>query len=121
MLHTKVSPHSSPSVVVLQEVLSAVIIIKLLSCCRLPERCSKSLWLFAPQILSTMVVRKANNTQKQSYTVFFVICCFLYPETNYLVQPDNAQFSSDCLFGGVLNYLQFNELFKTVISDFGTY
>lgn len=68
VLHTKVSPHSSPSVVVLQEVLSAVIIIKLLSCCRLPERCSKSLWLFAPQILSTMVVRKANDTQKQSYT-----------------------------------------------------
>lgn len=74
--HIKVSPHSSLSIVVLQEVLSAAIIIKLLSCCQLPERCSKGLWLFAPQIISTMVVRKANTTRNQTYTnLFFLGTC----------------------------------------------
>ncbi|KAI3377795.1 hypothetical protein L3Q82_008937, partial [Scortum barcoo] len=38
-----------------REVLSAVIIIQLLSCCQLPEPCSKALWLIAPEIISAMV------------------------------------------------------------------
>lgn len=53
--------HSTPSFTVLQEVLSAVIITKLLSCCQLPETCSKALWLIAPQIISAMVVRKTHT------------------------------------------------------------
>lgn len=47
---------------VLQEVLSAVITVELLSSCPLPETCSKALWLFAPQIISAMVVGKKTNT-----------------------------------------------------------
>lgn len=40
----------------LQEVLSAVIITKLLFSCRLPDNCSQALWLIAPEIISAMVV-----------------------------------------------------------------
>ncbi|KAJ3593217.1 hypothetical protein NHX12_005553 [Muraenolepis orangiensis] len=38
-----------------KEVLSAITITKLLSCCPLPEACSRALWLIAPQIISSMV------------------------------------------------------------------
>lgn len=62
-LANEVFSHSGSSFPVLQEVLSAIIIIKLLSCCQLPDLCSKALWLIAPQIISAMVVR---NTHTQS-------------------------------------------------------
>jgi len=41
-----------------QEVLSAVTTTKLLSCCALPEACSRALWLIVPQIMSSLVVRR---------------------------------------------------------------
>ncbi|KAK5873807.1 hypothetical protein PBY51_018812 [Eleginops maclovinus] len=56
-----------------REVLSAVIIIKLLSCCQLPEPCSKALWLIAPQIVSAMVFLVKASTQDVSLTVPFTV------------------------------------------------
>ncbi|KAK1891520.1 Unhealthy ribosome biogenesis protein 2 like [Dissostichus eleginoides] len=56
-----------------REVLSAVIIIKLLSCCQLPEPCSKALWLIAPQIISAMVFLVKSSTQDISLTVPFTV------------------------------------------------
>lgn len=56
-----------------REVLSAVIIIKLLSCCRLPETCSKALWLIAPQITSAMVALVRNSSQHVSLTLPFTV------------------------------------------------
>ncbi|KAK5915139.1 hypothetical protein CesoFtcFv8_000762 [Champsocephalus esox] len=56
-----------------REVLSAVIIIKLLSCCQLPEPCSKALWLIAPQIISAMVFLVKSSTQDVSLTVPFTV------------------------------------------------
>ncbi|XP_028433309.1 unhealthy ribosome biogenesis protein 2 homolog isoform X1 [Perca flavescens] len=56
-----------------REVLSAVIIIKLLSCCRLPELCSKALWLIAPQIISAMVFLVKSSTQDVSLTLSFTV------------------------------------------------
>ncbi|CAG11011.1 unnamed protein product, partial [Tetraodon nigroviridis] len=37
-----------------RDVLSVVTIIKLLSCCQLPESCSKAFWLLTPQIISSL-------------------------------------------------------------------
>ncbi|XP_068595993.1 unhealthy ribosome biogenesis protein 2 homolog [Brachionichthys hirsutus] len=51
------------------DVLSAVILIKLLSRCRLPEPCAKALWLFAPQILSAMVFLVRSSSQDVSLTL----------------------------------------------------
>ncbi|XP_044202488.1 unhealthy ribosome biogenesis protein 2 homolog [Thunnus albacares] len=56
-----------------REVLSAVIIIKLLSCCQLPEPSSKALWLIAPQIISTMVSLVRSSSQDVSLTLPFTI------------------------------------------------
>ncbi|KAM9366477.1 unhealthy ribosome biogenesis protein 2 homolog [Symphorus nematophorus] len=56
-----------------REVLSAVIIIKLLSCCQLPEPCSKALWLVAPQIISAMVFLVRSSSQDVSLTIPFTI------------------------------------------------
>ncbi|XP_042353413.1 LOW QUALITY PROTEIN: unhealthy ribosome biogenesis protein 2 homolog [Plectropomus leopardus] len=56
-----------------REVLSAVIIIKLLSCCQIPEPCSKALWLIAPQILSAMVFLVKSSTEDVSLTLPFTI------------------------------------------------
>ncbi|XP_031697032.1 unhealthy ribosome biogenesis protein 2 homolog [Anarrhichthys ocellatus] len=50
-----------------REVLSAAIITKLLSCCQLPEPCTKALWLIAPQIISAMVVRN-RHTHTHAHT-----------------------------------------------------
>ncbi|XP_062277539.1 unhealthy ribosome biogenesis protein 2 homolog [Scomber scombrus] len=56
-----------------REVLSAVIIIKLLSCCQLPEPCSKALWLIAPQIISAMVFLVRSSSHDISLTLPFTI------------------------------------------------
>ncbi|XP_019751420.1 unhealthy ribosome biogenesis protein 2 homolog [Hippocampus comes] len=56
-----------------KEVLAVVIIAKLLSCCQLPEPCSKALWLVAPQILSAMVFLVRSSSQVTSLAVTFTI------------------------------------------------
>ncbi|XP_034728165.1 unhealthy ribosome biogenesis protein 2 homolog [Etheostoma cragini] len=56
-----------------REVLSAVIIIKLLSCCQLPELCAKALWLIAPQIISAMVFLVKSSSQDISLTHSFTV------------------------------------------------
>ncbi|XP_029903077.1 unhealthy ribosome biogenesis protein 2 homolog isoform X2 [Myripristis murdjan] len=56
-----------------REVLSAVIIVKLLSCCHLPEPCSKALWLIAPQLLSAMVFLVRSSSQDVSLTLPFTV------------------------------------------------
>ncbi|XP_049460625.1 unhealthy ribosome biogenesis protein 2 homolog [Epinephelus fuscoguttatus] len=56
-----------------REVLSAVIIIKLLSCCQLPEPCSKALWLVAPQIMSAMVFLVKSSSEDISLTLSFTV------------------------------------------------
>ncbi|XP_061132218.1 unhealthy ribosome biogenesis protein 2 homolog [Syngnathus typhle] len=56
-----------------KEVLAIVIITKLLSCCQLPEPCSKALWLLAPQILSAMVFLVRSSSQDVGLTATFTI------------------------------------------------
>ncbi|XP_026149775.1 unhealthy ribosome biogenesis protein 2 homolog isoform X2 [Mastacembelus armatus] len=56
-----------------REELSAVTIIKLLSCCQLPEPCSKVLWLIAPQIISAMVFLVRSSSQDTSLTLPFTV------------------------------------------------
>ncbi|XP_041856722.1 unhealthy ribosome biogenesis protein 2 homolog isoform X2 [Melanotaenia boesemani] len=56
-----------------REVLSAVIIIKLLSCCPLPEACSKALWLIVPHIISAMVLLVRSSSQDVSLTLPFTV------------------------------------------------
>uniref|UniRef100_A0A4W6FZB2 URB2 ribosome biogenesis homolog n=1 Tax=Lates calcarifer TaxID=8187 RepID=A0A4W6FZB2_LATCA len=56
-----------------REVLSAVTIIKLLSCCQLPESCSKALWFIAPQIISAMVFLVRSSSQDASLTLPFIV------------------------------------------------
>ncbi|XP_028258009.1 unhealthy ribosome biogenesis protein 2 homolog [Parambassis ranga] len=56
-----------------REVLSAVIIIRLLSCCQLPETCSKALWLIAPQIISAMVFLLRSSSQYLPLTLTITI------------------------------------------------
>ncbi|CAJ1048895.1 unhealthy ribosome biogenesis protein 2 homolog isoform X2 [Xyrichtys novacula] len=56
-----------------KEVLSAVIITKLLSCCQLPEPCSKALWLITPQIISAMVFLVRSSSQDISLTHPFTV------------------------------------------------
>ncbi|XP_041642400.1 unhealthy ribosome biogenesis protein 2 homolog [Cheilinus undulatus] len=56
-----------------REVLSAVIITKLLSCCQLPEPCSKALWLITPQIISAMVFLVRSSSQDVSLTLLFTV------------------------------------------------
>ncbi|XP_034534557.1 unhealthy ribosome biogenesis protein 2 homolog isoform X2 [Notolabrus celidotus] len=56
-----------------REVLSAVIITKLLSCCLLPEPCSKALWLVTPQIISAMVFLVRFSSQDISVTLPFTV------------------------------------------------
>ncbi|XP_034043556.1 unhealthy ribosome biogenesis protein 2 homolog [Thalassophryne amazonica] len=56
-----------------REALSAVIIIKLLSYCQLPEPCSKALWLTAPQAISAMVFLVRSSSQDVSLTIPFTI------------------------------------------------
>uniref|UniRef100_UPI003AADB6E9 unhealthy ribosome biogenesis protein 2 homolog n=1 Tax=Centroberyx gerrardi TaxID=166262 RepID=UPI003AADB6E9 len=56
-----------------REVLSAVIIIKLLSCCHLPEPCCKALWLIAPQVISAMVFLVRSSSQDISLTLPFTV------------------------------------------------
>ncbi|RVE74646.1 hypothetical protein OJAV_G00024320 [Oryzias javanicus] len=56
-----------------REVLSAVITVKLLSCCQLPESCSRALWLIAPQIISTMVFLIRSSSRDVSLTLPFTV------------------------------------------------
>ncbi|XP_059213236.1 unhealthy ribosome biogenesis protein 2 homolog [Centropristis striata] len=56
-----------------REVLPAVIIIKLLSCCQLPEPCAKALWLIAPQIISAMVFLVKSSSLDISLTLPFTV------------------------------------------------
>ncbi|KAM9816844.1 unhealthy ribosome biogenesis protein 2 homolog [Neosynchiropus ocellatus] len=56
-----------------REVLSAVIIVRGLSCCRLPDGCSRALWHVAPQILSAMVFLVTSSSQELSLTLPFTI------------------------------------------------
>ncbi|XP_017274294.1 unhealthy ribosome biogenesis protein 2 homolog [Kryptolebias marmoratus] len=56
-----------------KEVLSAVITVKLLSTCQLPETCSKVLWLIAPQIISAMVFLVRSSSQDDSLTLPFTV------------------------------------------------
>ncbi|XP_040008297.1 unhealthy ribosome biogenesis protein 2 homolog [Xiphias gladius] len=56
-----------------REVLSAVTIVKLLSCCQFPEPCSKALWLIAPQIISAIVFLVRSSAQDVSLTLPFTV------------------------------------------------
>ncbi|XP_037306073.2 unhealthy ribosome biogenesis protein 2 homolog [Pungitius pungitius] len=56
-----------------REVLPAAIITELLSCCQLPEPCTKALWLIAPQIISAMVFLVKSSAQDVSLTLPFTI------------------------------------------------
>ncbi|KAF6731197.1 Unhealthy ribosome biogenesis-like protein 2 [Oryzias melastigma] len=56
-----------------REVLSGVITAKLLSCCQLPESCSRALWLIAPQIISAMVFLVRSSSQDVSLTLTFTV------------------------------------------------
>ncbi|XP_061621900.1 unhealthy ribosome biogenesis protein 2 homolog [Phyllopteryx taeniolatus] len=56
-----------------KEVLAVVIIVKLLSCCQLPEPCSKALWFLAPQILSAMVFLVRSSSHDVGLTLTFTI------------------------------------------------
>ncbi|XP_068446592.1 unhealthy ribosome biogenesis protein 2 homolog isoform X3 [Clinocottus analis] len=56
-----------------REVRSAAIITKLLSCCQLPEPCTKALWLIAPQIISAMVFLVKSSAQDVSLTLPFTV------------------------------------------------
>lgn len=56
-----------------RDVLSAVIMVKQLSCCQLPEPCSKALWLFVPQIISAMVFLVRSSSQDTSLTLPFTV------------------------------------------------
>ncbi|KAK5611854.1 hypothetical protein CRENBAI_008691 [Crenichthys baileyi] len=56
-----------------KEVLSAVITVKLLSSCQLPESCSKALWLIAPQIISAMGFLVRSSSQDPSLTLPFTV------------------------------------------------
>ncbi|KAM7406266.1 hypothetical protein PAMP_000654 [Pampus punctatissimus] len=56
-----------------RDVLSAVIIVKLLCCCQSPEPCCKALWLIAPQIISAMVFLVRSSSQDTSLTLPFTI------------------------------------------------
>ncbi|XP_053722403.1 unhealthy ribosome biogenesis protein 2 homolog [Synchiropus splendidus] len=56
-----------------REVLSAIIIIKGLSCCVLPDDCSRALWHVAPQILSATVYLVTSSSQELSLTLPFTI------------------------------------------------
>nr|XP_061796833.1 unhealthy ribosome biogenesis protein 2 homolog [Nerophis lumbriciformis] len=56
-----------------KEVLAVVILVKLVSCCQLPEQCSRSLWFLAPQILSAMVFLVRLSSQDASLTLTFTI------------------------------------------------
>ncbi|KAK7913367.1 hypothetical protein WMY93_013578 [Mugilogobius chulae] len=56
-----------------KEVLSTVILIKLLFCCPLPEACFNALWLIAPQILSTMMFLVKSSSQDVSLNLPFTV------------------------------------------------
>ncbi|XP_061601407.1 unhealthy ribosome biogenesis protein 2 homolog [Cololabis saira] len=56
-----------------REVLSAVITVKLLSCCQLPEGCSKALWFMTPQIISAMVSLVRSSSQDSSLSLTFTV------------------------------------------------
>ncbi|XP_061670322.1 unhealthy ribosome biogenesis protein 2 homolog [Syngnathoides biaculeatus] len=56
-----------------KEVLAGVIIVKLLSCCQLPEPSSKALWFLAPQILSAMVFLVRSSSQDVGLSLTFTI------------------------------------------------
>ncbi|MEQ2262544.1 hypothetical protein XENORESO_015002 [Xenotaenia resolanae] len=56
-----------------KEVLSAVITVKLLSSCQLPESCSKALWLIAPQIISAMGFLVRSSSLDPSLTLPFTV------------------------------------------------
>ncbi|CAG5854130.1 unnamed protein product [Menidia menidia] len=56
-----------------KEVLSAAVVTKLLSCCQLPETCSKALWLIAPQIISAIVLILRSSSQDVSLTLPFTV------------------------------------------------
>uniref|UniRef100_A0A3B5KEU3 URB2 ribosome biogenesis homolog n=1 Tax=Takifugu rubripes TaxID=31033 RepID=A0A3B5KEU3_TAKRU len=56
-----------------RNVLSAVIIIKLLSCCQLPELCSKAWWLLAPQIISALMLFITWSSQDPSLILPFTV------------------------------------------------
>uniref|UniRef100_A0A3Q2QHZ9 URB2 ribosome biogenesis homolog n=1 Tax=Fundulus heteroclitus TaxID=8078 RepID=A0A3Q2QHZ9_FUNHE len=56
-----------------KEVLSAVVMVELLSSCQLPEACSKALWLIAPQIISAMVFLVRTSSQDLSLTLPFTV------------------------------------------------
>ncbi|XP_077569619.1 unhealthy ribosome biogenesis protein 2 homolog [Stigmatopora nigra] len=56
-----------------KEVLAAVILVKLLSFCQLPEDCCKALWFFVPQILSAMVFLVRLSSRDTSLTLTFTV------------------------------------------------
>ncbi|KAM3877151.1 unhealthy ribosome biogenesis protein 2 homolog [Diretmus argenteus] len=56
-----------------REVRAAVIVIKLLSCCHLPEPCSRALWHIAPQVISAMVFLVRSSSQDLSLTLPFTV------------------------------------------------
>lgn len=56
-----------------REVLSTVILIKLLFCCPLPETCFNALWIFAPQILSSMMFMVNSSSLDASLNLPFTV------------------------------------------------
>ncbi|XP_077376062.1 unhealthy ribosome biogenesis protein 2 homolog isoform X2 [Festucalex cinctus] len=56
-----------------KEVLAVVNITKMLSCCQLPEPCSKTLWFLVPQIQSAMVFLVRSSSQDVGLTATFTI------------------------------------------------
>ncbi|XP_033847626.1 unhealthy ribosome biogenesis protein 2 homolog [Periophthalmus magnuspinnatus] len=56
-----------------REVLSTVILVKLLFCCPLPEACFNALWFIAPQIISTMMFLIKSSSQDVSLNLPFTI------------------------------------------------
>lgn len=56
-----------------REVLSAIIIMKLLLCCPLPEPCSNAMWLIAPKIISAMMFLVKTSSQDASLNLPFTV------------------------------------------------
>ncbi|XP_061881914.1 unhealthy ribosome biogenesis protein 2 homolog [Entelurus aequoreus] len=77
-------------------VLASATIVKLLSCCKLPQHCSEALWFFAPQILSALVFLVRSSSQDLSLTSTFtipivtVMLTMLRQGKNYIDNPHHV-------------------------------
>ncbi|XP_061735666.1 unhealthy ribosome biogenesis protein 2 homolog [Nerophis ophidion] len=79
-----------------QRVLASATIVKLLSCCKLPQHYSEALWFFAPQILSALVFLVRSSSQELSLTSTFtipvvtVMMTLLRQGKNYIDNPHHV-------------------------------